>query len=363
MINEGSVRNHLKTKQDKDNLLYAAQMHLPEFEKLDRGKTLFILPVGALEVHGRHLANCADMLGAEVMAEYSGNLFADRHTDWKVVILPLLNIGADELPLPGSINFSRSTVYRALVDYGRALSGWGFKNLVLTTAHGGLAHNIAMDDACRTCNRKYHMKMISPGTLVFQDYIYGKKFPEMEKELGRKLSEAEKIGLIDLEHAAGWETSIMLAKHPEWVTPEYKKLGPTNIQLSPFFKKLGQFLDGIIRKIPLVGGMLKNGGVTFDESLRLLKIQNMIMKGQKKEEFCYCGDPSVASAEIGAAWEAALSKDLFSLYEDVFINGSKKPNEVLSRHSALFILRHSFIVSLGWILFAAAIIAIIYLHL
>jgi creatinine amidohydrolase/Fe(II)-dependent formamide hydrolase-like protein len=348
-------------KRDNDNLFYAAQMRLGEFEILDREKTLFILPVAALEVHGRHMVNCADMLGAEVMAEYSGNLFADRHKDWKVIMLPLLNLGADELPLPGSINFSRSTVYRALVDYGRALHGWGFKNLVLTTAHGGLAHNLALDDACRTCNRKFNMKMISPGILVFQDYIFGNKFPQMEKELGRKLSEAEKTSLIDLEHAAGWETSIMLAKHPEWVTPDYKKLGPTNVQLSPFFKKLGQFFDGIIRKLPIVGGMLKDGGVSFDESLRLLKVQHMIYH-QKKKEFTYCGDPSVASAEIGNAWEAALSKDLFSLYEDVFISGSKKPNEVLSRHSALFILRHSFIVSLAWFGIAAAIIALIYIH-
>lgn len=360
MANEESVRN--QTKKDKDNLFYAALMHLGEFEKLDREKTVFILPVAALEVHGRHLVNCADMLGAEVMAEYSGNLFADKHKDWKVVMLPLLNLGSDELPLPGSINFSRSTVYNALVDYGRALYGWGFRNLVLTTAHGGLAHNLALDDACRTCNRKYNMQMISPAILVFQDYIFGNKFPQMEKELGRPLSENEKTGLVDLEHAAGWETSVMLAKHPEWVTPDYKNLEPTNVQLSPFFKKLGQFFDGIIRKIPLVGGMLKNGGVSFDESLRLLKVQHMIYKTQKEKEFSYSGDPSIASAEIGNAWEAALSKDLFSLYEDVFITGSKKPNEVLSRHSALFILRHSFIVSLKWAAVAAAIIAIIYIH-
>ncbi len=348
--------------KDKDNLLYAAIMHLPEFQKLDRDKTLFILPVGALEVHGRHLVNCADMLGAEVMAEYSGNLFAGKHADWKVIILPLLNIGSDELPLPGSINFSRSTVYRALVDYGRSLSGWGFRNLVLTTAHGGLAHNLALDDACRTCNRKFKMKMISPGTLAFQDYIYGKKFPEMEREMGRKLTEAEKTGLIDLEHAAGWETSIMLAKHPEWVEPDYKKYGATNIQLSPSVRKFAQSLDGIIRRIPFVGSMLKKGDLTLDESLRLLKIFLRLFPGQKKEEFTYCGDPSVASAEIGAAWEAALSKDLFALYEDVFISGSKKPNEVLSRHSALFILRHDFIVSLAWILIAAAVIAVLWVH-
>lgn len=348
--------------QGKDNLFYAAQMHLPEFEKLDKDKTLFILPVASLEVHGRHLVNCADMLGAEVTADYSGNLFAQKHADWKVVILPLLNIGADELPLPGSINFSRSTVYRALVDYGRALHGWGFKNLVLTTVHGGLAHNLAMDDACRTCNRKFNMKMISPAILVFQDYIYGRKFPEMERELGRPLSDAEKASLIDLEHAAGWETSIMLAKHPEWVTDDYKKLGPTNIKLGPSFEKFAKFLDGIIRKIPFLGNMLKDGGVSFDESLRLLKIYHKMFHCQKKEELCYCGDPSVASAKIGLAWEAALSKDLFDLYEDVFITGRKKPNEVLSRHSSLFILRHSFIVSLKWAAAAAILIALILIH-
>ena len=362
MTTEIYTDGYTKTNKEIRNLLFAAEMKLPEFQKLDTAKTLFILPVGSQEVHGRHLANNTDMISAELMAESSGKLFAKKHEDWNVILFPLLNIGADQLPLPGSIEISRSVVYKTLVDYGRSLAKWGFKNLVVTNGHGGLMHNLALDDACRTCNRKFGMKLISPGTLVFQDYIYGKKFQEMENVMGRKLSAAEKNSLTDMEHAAGWETSFMLARRPDLVAADYKKYGPTNVQIGPFFKKIGQIIDSIGRKTPVIGKLIERGGVTIDESFRLLKVQYKLYAGQKKQEYSYNGDPSVASADIGKAWDAGVSNDLSLLYESVFVSETKKPNDVVSSYSALIILRHDFIVSLEWALIFAALIATIFVH-
>lgn len=363
MTTEIYTDTYTKTKKEIPNLWFAAEMKLPEFQKLDLAKTLFILPVGSQEVHGRHLTNNSDMISAELMAESSGKLFAEKHQDWNIILFPILNIGSDQLPLPGSIEISRSVVYKTLVDYGRSLAKWGFKNLVITNGHGGLRHNLALDDACRTCNRKFEMKMISPGTLVFQDYIYGKKFPEMEKVMGRKLSTAEKNSLTDMEHAAGWETSIMLARRSDLVAEDYKKYGPTHVQISPFFKKIGKMIDSIGRKTPFIGKLIERGGVTMDEAFRLLKVQYNLYAGQKKKEYSYNGDPSVASADIGKAWDAGVSNDLSMLYESVYINGSKKPNQVVSSFSALVILRHDFMVSLAWVLVLGVLAVTILIHL
>ena len=225
--NGASGRNRASRK----NLVTAGHCLLEDFDSLNREKTVFILPVSSLEVHGYHLPNDTDMTSAVIMAEESGRLFAGKHADWKVVLLPLLNIGTDELPLPGSIEFSRQTVYRALTEYARSLSRWGFRNLVITNGHGGPKHNLAIDDACRTCNRRYGMRVIAPGIRIFQDFIFGKRFRALEAEMSRKLTAAEKAGLTDLEHAGGWETSIILAENRALVGKNYRAYGSSRIQL------------------------------------------------------------------------------------------------------------------------------------
>jgi len=166
-----------------------------------------------------------------------------------------------------------------------------------------------------------------------------------------------------MEHAAGWETSIMLARRPDLVAEDYKKYGPTNVQISPFFKKIGKMIDSIGRKTPFIGKLIERGGVTMDEAFRLLKVQYNLYAGQKKKEYSYNGDPSVASAEIGHAWDAGVSNDLVLLYDSVYINGSIKPNQVVSSFSALVMLRHYFIVSLACVLVLAALAATILIHL
>jgi len=330
-------------------LVRAAWCRLDDFDRLDREKTLFILPVSSLEVHGYHLPNDTDMTSSMVLAEETGALFARKHRDWAVVVLPLLNIGTDELPLPGSIEFSRTTVYRALREYAWSLRRFGFTNLALANGHGGLMHNIALDDACRTCNRKYRMKMISPSVRVFQDFIFGKKFPLVERHLRRKLTDREKEGLTDLEHAGGWETSIVLAESPSFVSKDFRKYGSSMLRMSESTKKWARILEPIFWKLPVLKGIMKVLGVPLAEGFRIKATADK-MYDQKKERYTYSGDPSVATADIGRAWKAAMADEIAALMEQVYITGTKRPSEIVSNYSAFLVLRRDFMVAASWIL-------------
>ncbi len=361
-MGEGSRKAGEGRKPDRrspsDNILYAARCRLDQFDALNREKTLFILPVGSLEVHGYHLTNDTDMRSSLIMAEGAAKRFAAAHRDWTVMLLPLLNIGTDELPLPGSIEFSPKTVYRALVEYARSLERWGFRNLMITNGHGGLRHNVAIDDACRSCNRRYRMRMTSPCIRLFQDFIFGKKFRLIEAELGRKLRPAEKEGLTDLEHAGGWETSFMLNEDRDLVSQDYPLIGSSRISLKAGTIRIARFLEGIVRRIPGLRGMLNALGMPLEEGFRFIVTAGK-MYDQKRERYTYSGNPAVASPAIGRAWGAAMAREITAIMEGVYVTGETAPSTVVSNHSALFIFRRNFILAVTWTALVLLVLAVL----
>jgi hypothetical protein len=262
--------------------------------------------------------------------------------------MPLLNIGTDELPLPGSIEFSRKTVYRALKEYGRSLQRFGFKNLAITCGHGGPGHNLAIDDACRFNNKKYGMKMIFPSIRVFQEFIFGKRFRAMEAELGRKLKPAVKKGLIDIEHAGGWETSIMLAEAPALVSRDFRTYTSSRIRLNRTVRKLANVIGKVVARLPIFKGLMRALGLPLDEGIRILLTAGK-MYDNKKKRFTYSGDPSVANAAIGRAFKAAISKEITGLLDQVYITGAARPSDIVSNYSTILFMRRDFRLVLGWI--------------
>jgi creatinine amidohydrolase/Fe(II)-dependent formamide hydrolase-like protein len=261
--------------------------------------------------------------------------------------MPLLNIGTDELPLPGSIEFSRATVYRALKEYARSLRKYGFRNLMITNGHGGLRHNLAIDDACRTCNRKYGMKMVSPCVRVYQDFIFGKRFHLVEEELGRKMTPVEKAGFTDLEHAGGWETSIMLAENAPLVARDYHTYHSSRITVGEKLRRLARILEKIILALPLFNRILKALDLSMEEGVRIM-MTAVKLYDQKKTRFTYSGDPSVAKAAIGRAFEKAISREIVTLVETVYFGGTAKPSSIVSKYSLFFFLRRDFMRGALW---------------
>jgi hypothetical protein len=107
--------------------------------------------VSALEVHGPHLPLGMDWFMARWMAEETARRFAEHHPEWTVVALPALSIGADELPLRGSMSVPARTLYRAVVAHGRALAKAGYGFVVVTNGHGSPRHAAALGPRTRWC--------------------------------------------------------------------------------------------------------------------------------------------------------------------------------------------------------------------
>jgi creatinine amidohydrolase len=89
----------------------------PQVDTLDRGRTMFILPVGMIEEHGPHLPVGADTLGVTYEANAAARRVSRTLPDWAVVMMPPINYGhsgANQLgdrPIhPGTYAIRQSTI-------------------------------------------------------------------------------------------------------------------------------------------------------------------------------------------------------------------------------------------------------------
>ena len=65
----------------------------PQIEALNRDRTLFILPVGMLEVHGPHPPIGTDTIGVTYEAERASRRVAQALPDWTIVMMPPIPYG------------------------------------------------------------------------------------------------------------------------------------------------------------------------------------------------------------------------------------------------------------------------------
>ena len=101
-------------------------------------EALVVLPVGATEQHGRHLATGTDTLLAATAAERAAELAADRGNR-TLVLAPVLPFGASDhhLPFGGTLSLTPETLLAVLVDLLRSVAADGGRRVVLVNGHGG----------------------------------------------------------------------------------------------------------------------------------------------------------------------------------------------------------------------------------
>lgn len=331
----------------------AEELSYAKIHRLIRTRAIAFLPVSALEVHGPHLPLGMDQFMARWMAEEAGRRFAERHPDWTIVQLPLLSLGADEIPLPGSIEASPTTVYRSVLAHGRGLVRAGFENVVVTNGHGGPRHAAALEAACRRISRRHGVRMFTPSILTLHRIVTGQRNARVEELLGRPLDERERAGLLRGEHAGGWETSFMLAERGELVEPEYAGLGDRQ---PPAWRPLATAGERIAAWRERRGGDAAKlreavqgiaGGIGWVLNARV---------GYGGEEVSYKGDPSVASAAIGHAFRQVLAEDCLEIVEQVCVAG-RPAEEVRSIASDHAVIQPGFLLKVG--LAAAALLALV----
>lgn len=306
----------------------AEELRYPQVRAFNRERAIAFLPVSALEVHGHHLPVGMDMFMARWMAEESGRRFAEAHSDWDVVLYPPLTIGTDELPLPGSMNVTQRTLYRALTELGGSFARAGYGYVVVTNGHGGARHASGLEAACRHVSRTQDIAMFTPAIAVLAAIVSGNRRHRLEELLGRPLKEDELAYIGGGEHAAIWETSFALAEREELVDPMYQQLGPDG---PPSFRPLALLGSALMR--------LLGGSADPERARRMQTIVDSLAGGvgwllnanygYGDHEVTYDGNPSVASAELGHAFRQLVAEDCLALVESV-VRGERRPEDVRS---------------------------------
>lgn len=175
-----------------------ADLTAPEFAALDRERAVAILPVGAIEQHGPHLAMSVDRDLTLAVLTRALSLVDPALT---VLALPVQAIGksTEHRAWPGTLSLSADTLLRVLHEIAASVHRAGVPRLMILNGHGG--NRALLEIACR--DLRAELGLITA-------HVAWDDLADAESVVGA--SEAQN-GL----HAGDVETSAMLAAHPDKV--------------------------------------------------------------------------------------------------------------------------------------------------
>lgn len=175
-----------------------ADLTAPEFAALDRERAVAILPIGAIEQHGPHLAMSVDRDLTLTVLTRALPLVDPALT---VLALPVQAIGksTEHQAWPGTLSLSADTLLRILHDIAASVYRAGVPRLMILNGHGG--NRALLELACR--DLRAELGLIAA-------HVAWDDLADAETVVGA--AEAQN-GL----HAGDVETSAMLAAHPDKV--------------------------------------------------------------------------------------------------------------------------------------------------
>jgi len=194
---------HVAEHVDWVNLTYQ------DLEKLDRDRTVVLLPVGSIEVHGPHLP-----LGQDTMAVYMVSVEASRRSQPSLVLPPLYYAYVPEnRHFPGTISLDGELLTRLLEKICDEVYRNGFKKILIVNGHGG-----------NTRVLRFFLREMQEKGKRYLVYILADPWLPIQDVIG-KVRETEIVG-----HACEIETSTSLYLFPELVRLERvtrpARLGP-----------------------------------------------------------------------------------------------------------------------------------------
>jgi creatinine amidohydrolase/Fe(II)-dependent formamide hydrolase-like protein len=172
----------------------------PEVRReIEAGRDTVVLAFGATEQHGPHMPIGTDALLGDALAR----ALADR---LDAFVAPTVRVGcsAHHVGFSGTMSVSEATFHGLVADVVRSLAAGGFRRVVLVPTHGGNFAPLAAALEKLGAVEGVRVDALTDLTVLFQIAILG------QDEHGVPLNEG---GL----HAGEWETSLMLALHPDLV--------------------------------------------------------------------------------------------------------------------------------------------------
>lgn len=208
-----------------------------------------ILPIGAVEQHGRHLGVGCDCLLAERIANDTGMRA-------NVVVAPSLAYGMSlhHMKFAGTLSLRPATLTLVLEDLLRSMYAHGFRRVLVVNGHGG--NTAALDSALAiVANELQGLRVKSfewwkePELLQLVDDIAGKQ---------------------EGTHASAAETSLMMVARPQGVHMELTaQRDAPYVHLREFLSAerfAGTFPDGVMGLVP-VGATSELGNQLLEKSV------------------------------------------------------------------------------------------------
>jgi creatinine amidohydrolase len=238
------------------------EMTWPQVDALPR-TTPVVIPVAALEQHGRHMPVFTDSLLLGEVVQRVSKVMAD-----KVLFTPLTWLGNSHhhLDFPGTMSASPRLYLDLLIDLMENMLFHGFQRLILLNGHGG--NIVPAQQATFELRQKYRQR----NDLLILSTTYW--------TLGGEPNKVDPTIKQDrMGHACEWETSMILRIAPHLVV-DHQKVEP-----APF-------------------------GNAFEPAHRAWITKDRTAAG-------HIGDPRIATAEKGETIFRVFSADVVALLERV----------------------------------------------
>lgn len=197
-----------------------AMMTRGELTAACQNGALLVVPIGATEQHGEHLAVGTDHLisehiaaeaAAKINAEATAKTSAEAVASPAIVVAPTLTFGHSHhhLPFGGTISITPATFQQVLIEIGSTAVTSGFQRLYFLNGHGGNVEIAAT--AAREITR-HTGRPVGAGS-----------YWTMARDRLTELT-GEQSSLVP-GHAGFFESSLMLALHPKGVRDERPSRG------------------------------------------------------------------------------------------------------------------------------------------
>jgi creatinine amidohydrolase len=174
------------------------EMTWPDFQRVDMGKVVAVLPVAAVEQHGPHLPVGVDAFINEGLVNRAAPKIPD---DLPVLFLPLQTVGVsgEHAEFPGTLTLSTEAAIRAWTEIGDSVARAGCRKLIVMNSHGGNVH--AIEAAALSLRTRWRMLAIHASwrRLGHPDGLF-----------------SAREGMYGV-HGGDTETSLILALKPETV--------------------------------------------------------------------------------------------------------------------------------------------------
>jgi creatinine amidohydrolase len=200
---------------------YWQELSTEEIAKADRGRTVVVIPVAAVEQHGPHLPLGVDaMINEGLVRDALGRLPAA----FPVLVLPPQAIGwSDEHgAFSGTLSISPETLIAVWCEIGAGIAAAGFRRLVFFNSHGGQSEIAKI--VCRKLRIAHQVLAVAANWYALVD-------------LSDMIDAEERRHGI---HAGTVETSMIMHLRPDLVRREkLANFEPSSVEMARQYRRLG----------------------------------------------------------------------------------------------------------------------------